>query len=206
MVSLHLTGEALALLNNFYYSGVPIRDSVYFRFNMDNFTLGSGDADLGGQTLDRYRINITPGSTNLMLFDMPEGSSDTFVQWINRFQVDPAFRGPADMPNKDGLPNSVKNFFGIDPNKSSVGIKSLAASNNAFSFTHPHNPNPAVNLQAVYKWSTDLVNYYRHGEADPHGTIITFSASNNDGLTTVTANVAGTPVDRLFVRIEVDVQ
>jgi len=74
-----------------------------------------------------------------------------------------------------------------------------------FTFTHPQNPQPASNLSVAYKWSTDLQQFYGHGDTDANGTTVTFEASTNDDLTTVHTAVSGTATSQLFVLIEVNV-
>jgi hypothetical protein len=76
---------------------------------------------------------------------------------------------------------------------------------NTFTFTHPQNPAPAVDITAAYRWSKDLVTFHDGGITDADGTRVDFSTQPDTpgpGITTVTASVAGTPVGRLFVRVE----
>ncbi len=72
-------------------------------------------------------------------------------------------------------------------------------------FTHSQNPSPADNLIAAYRWSTNLTDFFGHGETNAEGTSVAFASSTLNGLTTVDATLSGTPTNRLFVRITVTV-
>ena len=80
----------------------------------------------------------------------------------------------------------------------------------SFTFNHPQNAEPADDLTAAYRWSTDLVIYQASGATDGDGTRVDFVAQQDSptpgitpGITTVTATVTGTAVDALFLRVEV---
>ena len=204
--SFPLGGDALALLQSFYGGdGAPARPEVFFRFNLDHLHSGGGNGDLGGNALDRYRIDTGSAASSLDLFGLPEGGGNTFAEWIAGFDLDPAQRGPGDDPDGDGLSNAVENFFGTHPGEPNEGIAILAAGGGSFSFTHPRNPNQAANLSAAYRWSTDLTDFHGNGDTDANGTTVTFTSSTDEGITTVHAAASGTAIDRLFVLIDVTV-
>jgi hypothetical protein len=199
-----LGGEAFALLKSFYNGdGTPARAAVFFRFNLDQFFSGGGNGDLGGNALDRYRVDVGPAASRLELFGITEGN--TFAEWIDGFDLDPELRGPADDPDGDGIPNAVENFFGTHPGEPSEGISIVAAGEGSFAFSHPRNPSPASNLTAAYRWSTNLETWLGDGDTNSDGTTITFSTSTVDDTTTIHAVASGAATDRLFLRIVVDV-
>jgi hypothetical protein len=64
----------------------------------------------------------------------------------------------------------------------------------------------ADDLTATYEWSKDLQTYRGHLASDAAGTTVGFAIQPNvpaQGITTVTANVTGTPCDRLFLRVKI---
>jgi hypothetical protein len=79
-------------------------------------------------------------------------------------------------------------------------------SGNTLTFTHPLNANPASDLTASYRWSTDLATF--HNDGDPNGagtTTVTFSDPTPaaGGRFSVTATITGTVIpDKLFVDVK----
>lgn len=72
--------------------------------------------------------------------------------------------------------------------------------------TITQNPNPADELTATYLWSKNLVNFWKNGELDDSGISVDFGVLLDTPalrMTTVTATVTGTPVERLFVVVKV---
>lgn len=204
---LALGGEALAFLKSRYGNdGKPEKDQVFFRFNLDHLILSGGNGNLGGNAFNRYFIDIAPSASGLQLFGTPGGGGrDSFADWIAGFNLAATAQGPDDDPDGDGIPNALENFFGTHPGEFSQGPGAILARDGSFTFSHPRNPQPAANLIAAYRWSTDLADFHGDGETDAAGTTVAFSSSTAAGVTTVNAEVSGNVVDRLFVTIEASV-
>jgi len=132
------------------------------------------------------------------------GGND-FSDWIAGFSVG-GQTGIGDDPDLDGVDSGVENFFGTAPDSFTQGLVSGTVSGNTFTFTHPLNATPADDLTAVYRWSTDLQDFYDDG--DPNGagtTTVDFAQGTpSGGMVTVTATISGTVIpDTLFVDVEV---
>jgi hypothetical protein len=102
----------------------------------------------------------------------------------------------------------VENFFGTAPDAFTRGLVPgvVDRGSNTFTFSHPLNANPADDLTAVYRWSTDLQNFYIDGDSNGAGTTtVTFSDPTPTGdLVSVTATITGTVIpNKLFVDVEV---
>jgi hypothetical protein len=124
-----------------------------------------------------------------------------FQNWINGYTNLNGNTGFSDDPDRDGNSNGVENYFGTNPGINSQGIIATNATGNQFTFTHPLNPSVAVDLNAAYQWSTNLINYHAAG-ATSNGSTVTFSQSAPvNGIVTVTATIAGTIPDKLFVKL-----
>jgi methionine-rich copper-binding protein CopC len=202
-----LTGGALALLRSFYGGDhIPDQPTVFFRFNLDNLVIGTGDAELNGATFDRYFIEPDPSQSILEVTSGIGGGGDTFASWISGFSVG-GMTGVSDDPDGDGNGNGVENFLGTAPDTASQGLVSATASGGEFTFTHQQSASPAGDLTAAYVWSKDLATPFNaDGSTDGDGTKVTFTMqldTPSAGITTVTANVTGTATDKLFVRLEV---
>lgn len=140
----------------------------------------------------------------LNYFIAPGG--DTFANWITGKSGVGSQTAVGDDPDGDGNDNGVENFFGTEPGVFSAGLAVGTVNPGAgtFTFTHPQG-SLASDLTASYRWSTDLVTFHDDG-ASSGGTTVNFATSPNTpsaGNTTVTATVSGTPVQKLFVRVEV---
>ncbi len=134
----------------------------------------------------------------------PVGNS--YANWIGGFPGVNGQIGLNEDPDGDGVSNGVENFFGTNPGGFSQGLLATAVDPGAgtFTFTHPQGT-LADDLTAAYLWSTDLATFQGSGESSG-GTTVTFTNQPNtpaEGFTTVTATVTGTPVDKLFVTVEV---
>ena len=142
---------------------------------------------------------------------VPGALQDGFAGWIARFPEVGELTGFNDDPDGDGQPNGVENYLGTDPSRSSAGLSlgSLNAATGEIIFSHSINLEPVPEAaDASYFWSTDLVNFYRSGEAAPDGTAITFDT--NPGIPTtgltraIRAVSTGTQVpSRVFMRLQV---
>lgn len=130
---------------------------------------------------------------------------NSFPNWISGFPAIGGQTGLNDDPDGDGVDSGVENFFGTDPSSFSKGLVAGAVSGGTFSFTHPQSSNPAPELNATYRWSTDLASFHNDGDSSG-GTTVDFSVQADTpqaGVSTVTATVSGTPITRLFVDVEV---
>jgi hypothetical protein len=132
---------------------------------------------------------------------------DTFANWIvGKSGVD-GQTAVGDDPDGDGNDNGVENFFGTEPGVFSAGViaGTVNPGTGTFTFTHPQG-SLASDLTATYRWSTDLATFHDDG-ASSGGTTVSFSTVPDPVVpgtpTTVTATVTGTPVQSLFVRVEV---
>lgn len=144
-----------------------------------------------GSSFDSVTLNPNPGNT--------------YATWIAGYPGVGSQTGVNDDPDKDGLANGVENYLGTDPTKPGLGLGQLARSGSNLSFQHSINPSPATNLNAVYQWSTDLVDWHDSGVASG-GTMVSFSAIPNTpsaGISTVTASLTGTAQAKLFARLRV---
>lgn len=71
-IQIPLPQAILEEIKNFYADGNhPSQERVFFRFNLDNLVIGSGDASLNGFTLDRYRLGLQPEQASLTLNIQP---------------------------------------------------------------------------------------------------------------------------------------
>jgi hypothetical protein len=190
------SGEALDLLQSFYSENTPNQQEVAFRFNLDQ------DFDVGGLGLNRYILNNDPSLSSLELYTISIPLE--YEEWIEGYAVGD-LDAPGDDFDRDGISNSIENFFGTNPAEHSSGIDVVVPGTDGFSFTHPRNSTAAPDLSAAYRWSTDLATFHGHGETDARGTSVAFSASTANGLTTVDAVVSGPVPEKMFVAVEVTV-
>jgi hypothetical protein len=131
---------------------------------------------------------------------------NTYSRWIAGFPGVGALTGFNDDPDGDGNKNGLENFYGTSPRVFTAGVVSGAKNGNTFTFTHPQNATPAIDITAAYRWSKDLAAFHASGATDLDGTTVGFLATPNTpvpGITTVTATVTGPPAARLFMRVEV---
>jgi hypothetical protein len=129
-----------------------------------------------------------------------------FNAWISGFDVG-GMTDPAHDFDGDGDTNAEENFFGTLPHEYSHSLEAASVTtggSTTFTFTHPMNSNPASDLTATYIWSKDLETFYTDGN-EGEGTTVSFSRGQPDqnGIVTVTATIEGTPVDRIFVDVDV---
>lgn len=136
------------------------------------------------------------------------GAND-YSGWIAGYPGVGPLTGFDDDPDGDSLTNGIENFFGTAPDVPSTGLVmgvTGVMTGESFTFNHPQNAEPADDLTAAYRWSTDLVIYQASGATDGGGTRVDFVVQQDTptpGITTVTATVTGTAVDALFQRVEV---
>jgi hypothetical protein len=133
--------------------------------------------------------------------------TNTFGIWIanSSFGLAPEDRDLADDPDGDGIDNGVENFFGTHPGEFSQGVLAGTQSGNSFTFTHPQNATPASDLTSIYRWSTNLIDWYAGDNVDgPGGGLTVGIVADPVGppTTTVTAT-ASQSVPNLFIRVEI---
>ena len=160
-----------------------------------------------------FRIANNAGTARLYLDNIAISGSvgggtppnNTFTNWIGGFAVggQTAF---TDDPDKDGLANGIECYFGTHPGEFTSGVVPgvMNAGAGIFTFTHPLNNSPAIDVTAAYRWSKDLSNFYYSGQSDAGGTTVIFTPGTpSNGMVTVTATITGTNTDRIFVDIQV---
>lgn len=132
---------------------------------------------------------------------------EAYANWIAdpEFGINPADRGLRADPDGDGIANGIENHFGTDPNGSSQGLIPVTADAGAgtFTFIHPLNPTRSDDLTAAYRWSADLSTFTADGVAHNGSTVDFVQGTPSGGAVTVTATVTGTPLDKLFIAVEV---
>ncbi|WP_338685754.1 hypothetical protein [Haloferula helveola] len=216
-------GAGVPSRSTYNVSGVDFRATASFSgggSEVVDFTVGgtagTGDTFLhfvapGGESITSLSVvylddngqGLTNGQRRPILDDLGfivASAGDTFADWIADYPGVGGQTGIDDDPDGDGQGNGVENFFGTDPGEFSGGMVAGAVSGNTFTFTHPEGT-LASDLEAVYKWSTDLQDFYGDGVTQG-GVTVDFSSSSAGGVTTVIATITGS-VTRIFVRTEV---
>lgn len=177
-----------------------------FQQNLFGVNLGRVTVS-GGSAVSVFIDNNLIGATGWRVWYDGIGYSRVhdFESWIGGFNVG-SLDGFEEDPDGDGKPSGLENFFGTRPDLAdAAGLTLISSTASTVTFSHPANPDLAEDLAAVYQWSTDLQTFRDGGTADLAGTVVNFSADENNptaGTTTVTATVGG-PVaaERIFVRV-----
>jgi hypothetical protein len=158
-----------------------------------------------GAIIDTSGGHPFPGISTTGVWNFTTEAGDTFAEWIATFPGVGGLTGLTDDPDGDSIPNGVENFFGTHPGESTRGLIAGTTTGNTFTFTHPQGA-LAGDLTQTYRWSTDLKSFHGDGETIG-GTTVRFSCAPDPVVpgtaTTVTATITGSPVERLFVLVEV---
>lgn len=127
----------------------------------------------------------------------------TFAGWIAGYPAVGSMNGFYDDADGDGIKNGLEYLFGTNPAGFSAGISGMVRDGNSVSFGHPLSDSPPANVNAVYKWSTDLVSFHAGG-VEQGGTTVDFSAipDTEAGVVAVTAQISGVVPDKLFIIVE----
>jgi hypothetical protein len=157
--------------------------------------LGNGGADSANLALQVVSIDslfaVTPPQSN-------------FIDWIALHPGVGAHDGFEHDPDGDGNANGIENYFGSDPSVFSAGIGEVHVTGNTVTFRHPLNANPAVDINAAYLWSDDLLSFHADGADNGSGTTVSFvQGPPSGGMVEVTATISGPIPAKLFIAIKV---
>ncbi|MEX0332418.1 MAG: Ig-like domain-containing protein [Puniceicoccaceae bacterium] len=129
--------------------------------------------------------------------------ANDYANWIAEYSLE-GYTDLTDDPDGDRIPNGLEALFGTHPGQPSQGLDNFTADGTTLSFAHPHNENPPVDLSLLYRWSTNLQDWYECDGVDgpPGGTTLSAIIETADMTTTVTAD-ASEPMEHLFLRARV---
>jgi Pectate lyase superfamily protein len=169
--------------------------------------IGSAQGAAGYNVVDAgtHPINWTTGSKR-MVAAAAFVIANNFANWIADYEVGGAI-GLGDDSDGDGLPNGVEAIFGTHPAESSGGLGNLASDGTTTTFTHPQSTNPPADLSLFYQWSPNLTDWYDcDGISGPNNGAIAIGviATNTLGTTKTVTLQSNGPMDRLFLRAEVE--
>jgi len=130
---------------------------------------------------------------------------NSYDGWITAHGVSGALAEFTADADGDGISNGLENYFGTAPTQASGGMRMAGVDNLArtLRFTHPRNTNPAVDIFARYRWSSDLRNWKGHGESLGGSTVIFETRILENSDMEVTATASGEPLKKLFITLEV---
>ena len=128
--------------------------------------------------------------------------ANTFADWIAGYPGVGGLTGFDDDFDLDGIANGIENYFGTNPAVFSAGLVATGRSGSTFTFTHPLGDNPASDITAAYRWSTDLASFHAAGATAGSSTVTFAQGTPSGGMVTVTATITGTVPERLFVVVE----
>jgi hypothetical protein len=171
-----------------------------------SYTADGSEAGLGHDVAIRFfGFTTSANIDNVQVEVIGDGGSETgstFAEWIGGFGVGDQ-TGFDDDFDGDGIGNALENYMGTDPSVFSGGLSVTASEDGSFTFEHPLGDNPAVDLSAGYRWSGDLDTFHPGG-VSANGTTVDFvQGATVGGMVEVTATVSGTPLEVLFVVLEV---
>jgi len=187
-------------------SGDAPVDGTWSMVSFD-YTPEADDPNLG-QDIGLRFLGATSSAIidNVQITSSAVGGGNSFANWIDGFSIPGGLVGFADDPDGDGLRNGLENYLGTNPGEFSPGLVVGSLTGNGFRFSHSVNDTPADDIQASYRWSTDLENFYEDGESSG-GLSVSFSPGVAvDGVVEVTALIAGPVPEKLFVNLAVALQ
>lgn len=167
------------------------------------FTASAGEAT--GQTLGIPLVGsggIQARFDNVRLTASAPPPTNTFVNWIDGFELDPAEKDFGDDVDGDHLANGLEAWFGTHPGQFDVGISILNSNGTTTTFEHPQNDDPPSDLSGYYEWSPNLNDWYTSGSGPSGGPTVSFVPSTVGTTTTVTT-MASETLDKLFLRVGV---
>ncbi|MDG1069972.1 MAG: Ig-like domain-containing protein [Akkermansiaceae bacterium] len=167
------------------------------------FTASAGEAT--GQTLGIALVGsggIQARFDNVRLTASAPPPTNTFVNWIAGFELDPAEKDFGDDVDGDHLANGVEAWFGTHPGQFDVGISILNSNGTTTTFEHPQNDDPPSDLSGYYEWSPNLNDWYTSGSGPAGGPTVSFVPSTV-GTTTLVTATASEALDKLFLRVGV---
>ncbi|MBK1834805.1 immunoglobulin domain-containing protein [Roseibacillus ishigakijimensis] len=166
---------------------------------IEDFQVGSGAA---GNQFDEVRIAPTLAEVT-SLYLGPEG--ETFASWMTGFPGVGSETAFSDDADQDGLANGLEAFLGTDPSEPNDSLEAVMITEAGLTFQHPRTATVLLDVQASYQWSSDLQNWFASGE-ESEGSAVTFQTLANTpatGTSSITAEVTGVPLDKVFVRLQV---
>lgn len=155
---------------------------------------------------------LTPNNVNQAFFDnvrltVPTTAAGDAAGYLADpvFGLDPGDRGFTLDPDGDHLANGLEAWFGTHPGEPSQGLATVSSNGTVTTFTHPQNPARPTNVAGFYQWSPDLTTWYAGDGVDgPPGGRKVFIAPVTTGATTAVTATASGPLERVFLRVQVD--
>ena len=129
-------------------------------------------------------------------------ATNTFVNWIDGFGLDPADQDFDDDPDLDRLSNGLESWLGTHPGQYDAGLADLATDGTTTTFSHPQNDDPPSDVSGYYEWSQNLSDWYGSGSGPGGGPTVSF-VPNTVGTTTTVTAAASEALEQLFLRVGV---
>lgn len=171
------------------YTG-PADKTAFARLELATDHLATGGVGTSGET---FTVNLV----------MPNASGAiNYASWIAGHDVGgvDGFQQDAD---GDGQSNGLEALLGTDPTAASRALTPLSFAGNVFRFRHQVNATTLGDVTGTYTWTDDLKNFYADGASNGAGSTVTFAPGPpSGGAVDVNVSITGTPMDRLFIRLE----